>query len=147
MCCWALRWQLDAVSRPEAYADLHGKLMRSYGMDALVRRKDPSEAPSTDAAQAFLDAIAECRERRFPSVGMGEDCRYEARNVVGSILDVDACAVHAAFFGVDGGEDNRPDESRMASYRRRREFHSQILSEDHVGEEIMPEQEGPYTDV
>lgn len=109
---------LDVVSRSDAYAGLHDKLMRSYAMDALVGEGAHSDGSFEEAGHAFLDVIASCTEQRFPSVGLGEDCRYQGSLVVGAILDVDTCVVHAAFFVVDPDE-RRSRSERMASYQHR----------------------------
>jgi hypothetical protein len=55
---------LDVISRPEAYARLHGKLVRSYVFDALL--EVPPPAPPTGEAPAlacsFIDSLAVSRE-------------------------------------------------------------------------------------
>ncbi len=60
-------------------------------------------------------------EQRFPSVGMGEDCRYTAHGLLGSALQVDEWLVHLAFFRSAGQRYNgNSPEEHMASLSRRR---------------------------
>ena len=112
----------DLVSRPEAYARLHGKLVRSYVMDGLLERKrrgkEPDAAELPEAARVFLDEAAGCEEKLFKSVGYGEDCRFKGDRIAGSALVEKGTVIHAAFFRIDpeAGAD------RMSGINRRRAF-------------------------
>ena len=95
---------LDVVSRPEVYAGLHKKLVRSYVLDALLDQPTPPK-PVTEAhalAEAFLASLDSSREEIFPSVGYGRDHRYLAPGLTGSALVHADHLVHAAFLSVDG---------------------------------------------
>lgn len=134
---------MDFVSSPVAYADLHEKLLDSYLMDALVR--DRRRAASRGAAGkgrrgvagsggedgdpsagalSFLSRAIGCDERRFPSVGLGDDFRFTGDRIVGNVLVHDDTVVHAAFFHLDdataAAEDDRPNTTRLAGFLRRR---------------------------
>jgi len=96
----------DVVSRPEVYARLHEKLVRSYVLDALL------ESPSSAAqvadmpalARAFLGSLDQSREEVFPSVGYGCDHRYHSPTLTGSALVHEQHLIHAAFLTVDPHE-------------------------------------------
>ena len=62
-------------------------------------------------------------EKRFPSVGLGMDCRYTAQGLVGSSLVVDDWYVHMAFFRVGTNQSREPRE-HMSSMSRRRAYRS-----------------------
>lgn len=86
---------LDAISRPEVYRDVHDKLLRSYLLDALSTK--PGDGPEADPA-AFFEALTALPETAYPSIGMGEDLRYDGEALCGSALAVDGACVHCAFF-------------------------------------------------
>lgn len=92
---------LDVISREAAYAALHPKLVRSYAIDALVQSEDGFDAPSLAQATAFLDQARNCEARVFPSVGLGDDYRFEGPNILGSALVFKARVIHLAFFGFE----------------------------------------------
>jgi hypothetical protein len=117
----------DLVSRPEVYARLHDKLVRSYVLDALLDQPGTPTAPeaAAGAARAFLDSTQAAREEVFPSVGYGRDHRYEAAGVTGSALVHDHHVIHAAFLSVEPAREDRAcgaPPSHLASLRRRRSF-------------------------
>jgi hypothetical protein len=94
---------LDVVSRPEVYAGLHKKLVRSYVLDALLDQPTPPR-PTTEAhalAEAFIAAVETSREEIFPSVGYGRDHRYLGPGLAGSALVHEDHLIHAAFLTVD----------------------------------------------
>jgi len=88
---------VEMLSNPEIYHQLHDKLINSYAMDIPMSRPGKS-GPVIVKVQKILDRIKNATEERFPSVGMGEDCRYTARGLMGSALIVDKWLVHLAFF-------------------------------------------------
>lgn len=111
---------LDIVSRPAAYARLHGKLIKSYVMDAVVERKK-AKADSAKAmaiAQAFLERAAGCEEKSFKSVGCGEDYRLKGDRLAGSALLYRDTVIHTAFFHLDAGN----ADGRMSRVNRRRSY-------------------------
>ncbi len=109
----------DLVSRPEAYAELHTKLTKSYALDALLERKNREAQPvSTEKAEAFLEDAQQCSVKQFDSVGLGADVHLESANVTGSALVVEQTVIHMALFAGTMSE----QADRMAGYRRRRGF-------------------------
>ncbi len=110
----------DYVSRPAAFARLHGKLVRSYVMDAFTRKPRKVSAPAAahKHAQAFLTDIAGCDEKQFKSAGLGTDYRYKGARTVGSALLHEQTVIHAAFFRVEGGE----QVGHLSQLHRRRDY-------------------------
>lgn len=109
----------DTVSRPDAYARLHPKLIKSYVIEALAGAKevqaDPAAVPGK--AHAFLDETAQCEEKRFPSVGYGEDCRFRKAGLLGKALLRDGHPIHVAFFRMTSA----PENGHMSALRFRRQ--------------------------
>jgi hypothetical protein len=116
----------DVVSRPEVYAWLHEKLIRSYVLDALLEQS-PILKPTTDAVllgRSFLAALDQTREEVFPSVGYGRDYRYHAPSLTGSLLVHADCPIHASFLSLE--ESSSPSSTtNLSSLRRRRHFREQ----------------------
>jgi hypothetical protein len=108
----------DFVSRARAFETLFPKLVKSYAMEAILERKEADEKPETFRPEDFLKEAAECTEKIYPSTGLGSDCRYEGKSIVGSALAVDDHVIHLAFFRVN--ESDRAGE--MAGARQRRKF-------------------------
>lgn len=115
---------LDTLSRPQAYARLHAKLVRSYVLDALLEQERPGAAPEAEPgpsdqvsqAKAFLAELPKCEVKDFPSVGCGQDLRLTGKDTVGTVLLHERKVIHAAVFRQDPAEQASP----LASLRRRR---------------------------
>lgn len=90
---------LDVVSLESAYADLHGKLVKSYAMDTFAvagRRVTGKDHHKT--GRLFLEEVLSCRQESYRSVGHGTDYRFEGPSAVGSALVAYEKVVHMAFF-------------------------------------------------
>lgn len=109
---------LDVVSRASAYAQIHGKLVKSYAMDALLQRGKRNPKPDADLTGAFIQAALECEHERHNSVGHGWDYRFHGPGIVGSALVYRKATVHATFFRAAQSDQAGP----MAGSRRRRDF-------------------------
>ena len=114
----------DVLSRPEAYRQLHDRLVRSYALDALVdeapNKKESNDADPSPAARAFLVSAEQAETTPHQSVGLGEDHRFRALQLAGSALVVDGQVIHLALFAND--EPTKEDSGQIASLRRRRSF-------------------------
>ncbi|MBW7864175.1 MAG: hypothetical protein H3C30_07165 [Candidatus Hydrogenedentes bacterium] len=111
---------MDLVSRADAYAQLHGKLVRSYVIDSPLKAEATPRPVPEECVRSFLALVLQCDESSHPSVGLGVDWRYEHREVAGSALILDDICVHAAFFPTPPGES--ASDPGMSGIRRRRGF-------------------------
>lgn len=109
---------IDVISRETAYGILHSKLVKSYAMDAVLQRSKFTEPPDVNKAKEFLGNTEKCKEKKYESVGMGWDFRFEGASLVGSALKLGKKVIHMAFFVIT--ESDKAGE--MASYRRRTRF-------------------------
>lgn len=122
----------DMLSRPDAYARLHTKLLQSYLMDAVTCRPD-GEHNDVDHdtlrrdAQWFLKRAMQTTEARFKSVGHGWDCRYSGNGIVGSTLEYRHQLLHCAFFAESDARGRKP---AMPDMNRRRHFRSDHQTRD-----------------
>jgi hypothetical protein len=108
----------DLISRPTSYRRLHQKILKSYVMEAILKRGE-KQAPMIPVglARDFLGKVVECRESISPSIGHGTDYRYEKDSICGSALVHEETVIHSAFFNDVAMEDNPP--GRMQSYGAR----------------------------
>ncbi len=114
---------LDIVSRPEVYELLHIKLVRSYVLDASLRRAAAvHDRDLVKLARDFLDSTGSTSESRHDSVGLGYDYRYTGTDVVGSALTYESDLIHSAFFRVPPEERQLNVHDNLSSHTRRRGF-------------------------
>ncbi len=114
---------MDIVSRSEAYAELHPKLLRSYAVDALAGQSPRRREPSFEAARAFLEEAAGCGEEKYRSAGLGWDHRFAGPGVVGTALAWRRRVIHAAFFRTwRRGQESGMGGGVMRDFRARRHF-------------------------
>jgi hypothetical protein len=113
---------LDILSSATAYAGLHAKLVKSYAVQSVLGKSSRKKHAGPELEQKsrdFLAALPLCEEKKFKSVGLGEDCRYKATGIVGSALVNGNCVVHAAFFRIDA---SAAADVHMAGFDRRRRY-------------------------
>ncbi len=94
---------LEAIGRQEVFRADFQALLRAYAIDAvdaaLVRELEnaPVDAPRFEDPEAFLEAVARARFRRGPSLGVGDDLRFENAEVAGCALDYQGLVQLTAF--------------------------------------------------
>ena len=121
----------EMLSRPEKYAMLHEKILRSYGISKLRIMQNVDYIDYSVSQKEFESAIsgimaidAAC----FPSVGLGEDCRLRQGKIAGSALRYEEETIHGAVFWLDDEikKEKRREgiyviDDEMAPYRERRD--------------------------
>ncbi len=108
----------DFISLESAFSKLHPKLVKSYAMEALLRKKPITKKPNIKKAQEFIKEAMKCDEKKYKSVGNGWDHRFEGKEIVGSALKLRKKVIHMAFFRITESE----KAGKIAGYRRRRGF-------------------------
>jgi hypothetical protein len=108
----------DFLSLDKAYALLHPKLVKSYAMEALLQKTPKTEKPGEDLGKAFIKETTRCKEKKYKSVGKGDDHRFEGKQLVGSALKFQKKVIHMAFFSISESE----KAGKIAGFKRRREF-------------------------
>jgi hypothetical protein len=115
---------LDLISRPEVYARLHEKFVRSYVLEGLMEKAVEPEDPqrARDKAQTFLADITRAGEQKFQSAGYGWDFRLSAADLAGNALVADDHVIHAAAFKLETTAQPHPPGVMAAFEQRRRRF-------------------------
>ena len=89
---------LDVFDRPETLERLWPRLLRGYALDVMARRNMPDMARMHVAPAVVMERLRLMACRPCPSVGMGEDWRFEADDFVGQALIVGETCVHLCAF-------------------------------------------------
>ena len=112
---------LDLFDQAATFARFLPKLVRSYAIDALERRRADSDAPATRAeATAFLDHLSNAPFEDYPGVGLGRDAGAVANGLVAGALVVDDAVAHLTAFSELGGRQTESDpDPRHSSYQQR----------------------------
>jgi ARG/rhodanese/phosphatase superfamily protein len=78
---------LDYLSRPEAFAQHHRKLLHGYLLDAIEQLDRP--AAEAVRANVVVAAVSVASAARQPSAGLGSDVRIKAAGIMASGLELD----------------------------------------------------------
>jgi hypothetical protein len=130
---------LDVLSRPEAYAKLHRKLLRSYLLHGLLEQQSCSPGPEgkrefNQGSQATISleplVLAHCFfaeldtavEAKFQSVGYGWDFRLNGQLIAGSALMHEGSLIHGAFFRLETPSTQQASADVAPLAHRRRWF-------------------------
>ena len=111
----------DAVSRAEAYEELHQALLTGYVLDALSYVD--GEGITQDDAAVFMGQVMAAKVTRRPSAGLGSDLRLQAAHAVGSGLELDGEVLQLTAYrteGTDGAHRTPARPARIARPTRRR---------------------------
>lgn len=108
----------DFVSLESAFSKLHQKLVKSYAMEALLRKKPNTKEPKIKKAKEFMKEAMKCDDKKYRSVGKGWDHRFEGKEIVGSALKLRNKVIHMAFFRITESE----KAGKIAGLKRRRGF-------------------------
>ena len=112
---------LDVFDKATTFATMLPKLVRSYGIDALELGSDTESAPSAGGVRKFLAHLGKGKIEEHNAVGLGQDIRIEAPEVIAGGLVVDSGLIHlAAFANTDQLHPSLSPSRRFASYRQRR---------------------------
>ena len=106
----------DAVSRAEAYEELHASLLTGYVLDALTYLD--GDGVTQDDAAVFLGQVMAATVTRRPSAGLGNDLRLQAAHAVGSGLELDGEVLQLTAYGTDGRDGARRTAQRPARIAR-----------------------------
>ena len=118
------RYGLDLFDRPATLAAFLPKLVRSYAIDTLGRRRRRRGDSLEGEARGFLNRIVEGTYDDHPAVGLGRDVGAVGEGMVAGALVTGRTVVHLTAFAEPVGLRQEPaaDRSsggRYANYRQR----------------------------
>jgi hypothetical protein len=90
----------EIFDSPRTFAQLLPKLVRSYGLDALDHSLSRDNAPAAvdGEFQTFLERLLDAATLRRPAVGLGEDLRIVAKEMVAAASVQEGKVVHLSAF-------------------------------------------------
>ncbi|MEE9270658.1 MAG: DUF6569 family protein [Candidatus Krumholzibacteria bacterium] len=89
----------DIFEHPNVFGCIWPRILRSYGLSALHVKK--GVPPSVEVAEAFVSRPGATAWSATPSVGMGEDVRWESKDILASALVWQERFLHATMFSRD----------------------------------------------
>ena len=98
----------DLVSRPEAYARLHDRILRCYALGALRSQSKADCVKNARTAREWMVALAEVEGTAHESPGMGKAHRFSGPHIAGAALTFRSAIVHAAFLAVNDSPGGGP---------------------------------------
>lgn len=104
---------MDLFDKAETLERIWPRLVTSYAMDALARRKENAGSFTARGAGVLVEHVGQIEYDACPSVGAGKDWRFEAEGIVGQALVAKRVCVHMSVFPND---DNK---GRQNSHRPR----------------------------
>ncbi|MCX7845415.1 MAG: hypothetical protein N2312_02265 [Dictyoglomaceae bacterium] len=90
---------LDIISLPSVYKNFHGKLLKSYAFDLLIRKKTETKNLEEDI-ESYIEKIKNASFKKYKSVGLGWDYRIKRDKLMGSILMYRHLPVHIHIFQI-----------------------------------------------
>jgi hypothetical protein len=112
---------LDSFGKPETFAKVFEKLVKSYALDAIdwIGQESSRKALKSDVTK-FLWAASTAQVESHRSVGLGTDIRIESRKVTGFALTHEEQILHLSIFTRGDGDCQKPYRSRMQRFSTRR---------------------------
>lgn len=107
---------MEVLYSSKSYENYHEKLVKSYALDALLEESKP-ESKIKEKALDFMNIISRSHQASYPSIGHGQDYRFENKVSVGSCLVWNDSIIHTAFFKKPDMGENRETKFSRASHR------------------------------
>jgi hypothetical protein len=107
----------------ETYSGLHGKLIRSYAIDAMEMGQAVDQPKEEDPGE-FLKNVVGCGVESFKAIGLGDDVRLDGRGVRGGALAYDERLIHLCAFrqGRNGSGGRKMDRTEYVVGAIRRQW-------------------------
>ena len=89
---------MDLFDKPNTLVRIWTRLLTGYAIDAIGQPTSGSKTFSAKATETLLEHVGEIPCSLSPTVGVGQDWRFEAPDIVGQALVADAVCVHVGVF-------------------------------------------------
>jgi hypothetical protein len=89
---------LELFDAPSTWRKLSPKLVRSYALDAIDRRKPARGSVASTDGRMLIDALLSSKSAIFPAIGEGEDVRLTGLDMTGAALVARNRTIHLSAF-------------------------------------------------
>ena len=110
---------LDIFEKPDVLQRIWQRLVTGYALDAIRTPGEEHEPIEPEAVGKIMEQVAEVACEPCPSVGIGEDWRFESEAVIGQALVAEDACVHLSAFPNLGDDRGRGRGPRIESPSRR----------------------------
>jgi len=110
---------LDIFEKPDILQRIWQRLVTGYALDAIRTPDGEHEPIEPEAVGKIMEQVAEVACEPCPSVGIGEDWRFESEAVIGQALVAEDACVHLSAFPNAGDDRGRVRGPRIESPSRR----------------------------
>ncbi len=114
-------WVADLLSRPDAYASLHERLVQGYALDALAQTGRKEVAPGVDEGTARGAALLIEESliiHRTRGVALGEEIRFADAGISGSGLICEDELIQLSVYRDESGTGDAPTSPSAGRVRR-----------------------------
>jgi hypothetical protein len=108
----------DLFNRSEIYKEYFQKILRSSAMEMVLlkeKKNTLTEAEAIYKTLSLFDTIAAAESSSHPGTGVGEEKRFETKEITGFSLEFNSHIIHLTALNIEGGKDNKGSD-----YRRHR---------------------------
>jgi hypothetical protein len=131
----------DYLSRPEAYRQLHEKLLKSHVIETITEAKQENEKADWQVeSQLFLLSLLDTGEvTKHQPAGLGLDLRFEGENNTAAALEYKRTIIHLSAYAKAIAENTEPNrrtsreehpgfrERRKKARRKKQRFFSRMF--------------------
>lgn len=110
----------DCFDKPETLRRIWPRLISGYALDAISGRSGKPKTFSAKAARVLLEHLGELDCQPCPTVGIGQDWRFESEALVGQALVAEDTCIHLSAFPNDEKDRSQPRGPRIVPPSRRR---------------------------
>ena len=113
---------MESFGHWQTFSKFFKKLIQSYALDALdwlEDAKEEKEVPSGDVRRV-LEGVQKAPQKTYPSLGLGENIRFQGPFVSGAALSNDGFVLHLSGFQNQGSDEIKPKIPYQRFSQRRR---------------------------
>jgi hypothetical protein len=113
---------LECFYHQQTFAKFFPKLVESYALDAIDWYQDSGETQGkAESARQFLEGIRKAPGESYPSLGLGENLRFQDSFVSGAALVYEGRVLHLSAFSHNGrkNEGKRVPSQRFSQRKKR----------------------------
>jgi hypothetical protein len=106
---------LECFGHQQTFGKFFSKLVKSYALDALDWPEESEKSQvSSESVRHFMEGVQKAPGKSHPSLGLGENVRFEDNSVTGASLVYEGILLHLSAFSHNS---HKEDDSRVPFQR------------------------------